>query len=210
MSARRASPSIGGGWAGLAAAIERHAPGAPRSRCSRWRRSSAGARAASTSARHGARQRPAHPDRRLPRDAAPDAHGRRRPRPTCFVRMPLRWSTPTARGLRLPPGPPMPAFVRGVLAQRGWSLARPARAAARRGAAGRCAAFAATPALTVADADRRACRRRCARELIDPLVRRRAEHAGRRRRARSVFLRVLQDALFGGPARPTCCCRARA
>ena len=37
-----------------------------------------------------------------------------------FVRTPLRLCDPEGRGLRLPPGPPMVAFVRGVLVQPRW------------------------------------------------------------------------------------------
>ena len=40
-----------------------------------------------------------------------------------FVRMPLRLTTPDGHGLALPAGSPLIAFTRGVLAQRGWPLA---------------------------------------------------------------------------------------
>ena len=122
---------------------------------------------------HGAdaRQRPAHPDRRLPRDAAPDARGRRRGPAARAQRLPLdAGRTPDGSGLRMPRGPALP----------GVRLRRCCARAAGAGATG-CAllrrplrwqrdGFRAMPGVdTVAAAVRRAARRACARDLIEPL-----------------------------------------
>ena len=113
-----------------------------------------------------------------------------------FVRTPLRLSAPDGTGLHLRPGPPIAAFVAAVWRRRGWSaferlalLAAATRWAVR--------GFRCDPALTVAaltaglpDTVRDG--------LIDPLcvaaLNTPAEAA-----SASVFLRVLKDALFSGP-----------
>ena len=146
-----------------------------------------------------ARQRPAHPDRRLPRDAGADARrSASTPSARCCAR---RCALADARRPR-PAAAARPAGARpsraACCAARGWTLARPAGAAAPRPAAGRCAAFAATRRSTVAAADARACRPRVRDDLIDPLcvaaLNTPADEA-----SATVFLRVLRDALFGGP-----------
>jgi hydroxysqualene dehydroxylase len=113
-----------------------------------------------------------------------------------FVRTPLRLATADGGGLSLPPGPPMLSFLRGVLAQRGWTLGeRIALLAAAGGWASR--RFRCDARLTVAEltaglpASVRA-------ELVDPLcvaaLNTPADGA-----SAAVFLRVIRDALFSGP-----------
>lgn len=113
-----------------------------------------------------------------------------------FVRTPLRLATPQGGGLSLPPGPPMLAFARGVLAQRDWPLA--SRIALLRAAsAWALQGFRCAPSATVADLTARlppAVRA----DLIEPLCvaalnTPAAEASG------AVFLRVIRDALFSGP-----------
>jgi squalene-associated FAD-dependent desaturase len=112
-----------------------------------------------------------------------------------LLRLPLTLRHPTGHGLRLPPGPAVPAFVRGVLACRDWTwgerlalLAQAGGWAARR--------FRCDPALTVAQL----CAGLPARlraDLIDPLcvaaLNTPADEA-----SAAVLLRVLHDALFSG------------
>ena len=128
------------------------------------------------------------------------ARGRRRPSATLSApRAAARCVDADGRG-------PAPAAGRGrcrrssaaVLGARGWSLARRASRCCAAPPAGRAAASAATRRSTVAELAAGLPRARCAR-ADRAAVRRRAQHAGRRRRARSVFLRVLRDALFAGP-----------
>ncbi len=111
-------------------------------------------------------------------------------------RLPLAMTLPDGGGLRLPPGPPVAAFARGVLAHRGWSVA--ARLALLMHA-GRWALrrFCCDETLTVAQL----CARmpgELRRDLVEPLcvaaLNTPAEAA-----SAAVFLRVLRDALFSGP-----------
>ena len=110
-------------------------------------------------------------------------------------RLPLTLLDAQGRGLALPPGPPLPAFVRGVLAARGWTLGE--RLALLRTAAGWLArGFRCDECLTVAElaaALPQAVRRR----LIGPLCVAALNTPAERASAR-VFLRVLHDALFAG------------
>ncbi len=111
-------------------------------------------------------------------------------------RLPLALTLPDGSGLRLPPGPPIAAFARGVLAHRGWPLKH--RWALLLHASGwALRRFRCDKNLTVADL----CTRMPAelrRDLIDPLcvaaLNTPAEAA-----SAAVFLRVLRDALFSGP-----------
>ena len=110
-------------------------------------------------------------------------------------RLPLTLLDAQGRGLRLPPGAPLPAFVRGVLAARGWTLAE--RLALLRTAAGWLArGFRCDERLTVAALAAPlppAVRQR----LIEPLcVAALNTPAGQA--SAQVFLRVLRDALFAG------------
>ena len=110
-------------------------------------------------------------------------------------RLPLALPYPGEPGLRLPPGPPLVAFTRGVLAHRGWPLS------ARLGllaAAGRWLAggFRCDPALSVAEL----CARLpgpVKRDLVEPLCVA-ALNTPAPQASAQVFLRVLKDALFSG------------
>ena len=110
-------------------------------------------------------------------------------------RLPLALPYPGEPGLRLPPGPPLIAFARGVLAHRGWPLgARLGLLAAAGGWLAR--GFRCDAALSVAQL--------CAslpapvkRDLIDPLCVAALNTPAPQASAR-VFLRVLKDALFSG------------
>ena len=112
-----------------------------------------------------------------------------------LTRLPLSLQTPDGRGLRLEAGRPLPAFVRGVLHQRSWTLGQRLgllAAAASWGLAG----FRCTSDLTVAEL--------CAglsepvrRDLIEPLCVAALNTPATQASAR-VMLRVLRDALFGG------------
>jgi squalene-associated FAD-dependent desaturase len=112
-----------------------------------------------------------------------------------LLRLPLRLQTPGGRGLALPAGAPVPAFVRGVLGATRWTwperlglLAAAGRWAARR--------FACDPALTVAEL----CLTLPAavrRDLIEPLCVA-ALNTPAAEASAQVFLRVLRDALFAG------------
>ena len=115
---------------------------------------------------------------------------------TALLRLPLRLRYPQHEGLRLPPGAAMPAFVRGVLTCQRWSW--PARLGLLSAATGwllhgfRCA-----PELSVAQL----CRglpQQIKDELIDPLCVA-ALNTPAAQASASVFLRVLHDALFSGP-----------
>ncbi len=111
-------------------------------------------------------------------------------------RSPLALVDPAGRGLRLPPGPPVAAFVRATLAARHWPLAD--RMALLRAAAGwglrrfRCA-----PGLSV---DQLVSRlpEPVRLELIEALCLA-ALNTPMHQASAQVFLRVLQDALFSGP-----------
>lgn len=111
-------------------------------------------------------------------------------------RLPLTLRYPQGQGLRLPPGPALPAFLRGVLANHDWTLGE--RLALLRAALGwRLRGFRCDPALTVAHLCA-ALPRRVRDDLIDPLciaaLNTPAEAA-----SATVLLRVLHDALFAGP-----------
>ena len=113
-----------------------------------------------------------------------------------FVRSPLRISYPDGSGLHLGAGSPAAAFMRAVLTRRGWPWA--ARAALLRAAAGWwLGRFECDPAWTVAALTARlpAVVRD---ELIDPLCVA-ALNTPASEASASVFLRVLRDALLSGP-----------
>ena len=114
---------------------------------------------------------------------------------SALLRRPLTLAYPDGTGLRLPPGPPLQALLRGVAVHAGWGWRDKAAllaAAMRWWSQGfRCDA-----ALTVAAL--------CAglpaavrRDLIDPLCIA-ALNTPAAQASATVFLRVLQDALFGG------------
>ena len=113
-----------------------------------------------------------------------------------FLRTPLRLVDPRGIGLRLPRGAPALAFARGVWAQSGWPLADRLRLLAH--ASGwvlrgfRCAASMTVAQLTATlPAAVRA-------DLIDPLCVA-ALNTPSADASATVFLRVLKDALFSGP-----------
>lgn len=110
-------------------------------------------------------------------------------------RLPLALPYPGEPGLRLPAGSPLIAFTRGVLAHRGWSLA--ARLGSLAAAGGWLArGFRCDARLSVAEL--------CAglpaavkRDLVDPLCVA-ALNTPAPQASAQVFLRVLKDALFSG------------
>jgi squalene-associated FAD-dependent desaturase len=113
-----------------------------------------------------------------------------------FDRRPLVLRYPDGSGLQLPRGPALPAFVWGALRARGWSW-RERLALLAAAARWRAARFQAPPEQTVA-ALTRSLPMRLREDLIDPLcvaaLNTPAEVA-----SAQVFLRVLHDALFAGP-----------
>jgi squalene-associated FAD-dependent desaturase len=110
-------------------------------------------------------------------------------------RRPLELVDPHGRGLALPAGAPVPAFVRAVFALRDWPL-RERVALLTAAARWRLADFDAPAQQTVAELVR-GLPLRARASLIEPLcvaaLNTPAEQASAR-----VFLRVLRDALFGG------------
>ncbi|MGM9481256.1 hydroxysqualene dehydroxylase HpnE [Roseateles sp. NT4] len=111
-------------------------------------------------------------------------------------RLPLALPYPGEPGLRLPPGSPLIAFTRGVLAHRGWPLS--ARIGLLLAAGGWLArGFRCDARLSVAEL--------CAglpaavkRDLVEPLCVA-ALNTPAPQASAQVFLRVLKDALFSGP-----------
>ncbi len=113
-----------------------------------------------------------------------------------FVRLPLRVTYPNGTGLQLDHGAPMLAFAGAVLRQRGWRIGeRIALLAATAGWVAR--GFRCEPSLTVAQLTQR-LPRAIRDELIDPLCVA-ALNTPATDASASVFLRVLKDALFSGP-----------
>ena len=112
-----------------------------------------------------------------------------------FVRSPLRLVYPDGHGLKLPPGAPLLAFARGVVSVRAWPLRdRLALLAAATGWAIR--GFRCEPAQTVASLTAR-LPHRVRDDLIDPLCVA-ALNTPSDNASASVFLRVIRDALFSG------------
>ena len=110
-------------------------------------------------------------------------------------RLPLTLVTPDGRGLRLPPGPPLATFGWAVLRRQGWSAGERLRLLAT--TLGWVAmGFRCPPSWSVA----RLCAAlppRVRVDLIDPLCVA-ALNTPAERASATVFLRVLRDALFGG------------
>jgi len=113
-----------------------------------------------------------------------------------FERRPLVLVDPAGRGLRLPPGPAVPAFVRGVLAARHWPV-RSRLALLRAALRWRLQGFRAAPQTTV-DNLTGGLPREVRASLIEPLCVA-ALNTPAAQASAQVFLRVLHDALFGGP-----------
>lgn len=111
-------------------------------------------------------------------------------------RQPLTLRYPQGRGLRLRPGPAVPAFLRAVLANTDWTLGE--RLALLRAAASwRLRGFRCPPSLTV-DALCAGLPRRVRDDLIDPLCVA-ALNTPSEAASAGAWLRVLRDALFAGP-----------
>lgn len=113
-----------------------------------------------------------------------------------LLRRPLELLDQNGTGLRLPPGPALPAFLRGVLALRHWSMGE--RLALLRAATGWLLRGFACDATWTVDHLCRALPRRVRDELIDPLCVA-ALNTPAASASASVFLRVMKDALFAGP-----------
>jgi squalene-associated FAD-dependent desaturase len=113
-----------------------------------------------------------------------------------LLRTPLRLVGPDGHGLAMPPGRPVPALVRAVWRHRGWR--RRDRLALLGAAAGwALRGFACADDLSVAQL----CRtlpQRVRAELIEPLCVA-ALNTPTEAASAAVFLRVLRDALFSGP-----------
>ena len=113
-----------------------------------------------------------------------------------LLRRPLALRTPDGRGLQLPAGAAVPAFVRGVLGARGWRWTH-RLALLQAAAVWQLRGFRCAPELTV--------QQLCAslpaavhQDLIEPLCVA-ALNTPSALASAQVFLRVLQDALFAGP-----------
>jgi squalene-associated FAD-dependent desaturase len=113
-----------------------------------------------------------------------------------LMRLPLALTLPDGGGLRLPRGAPIPAFLRGVLAQQGWPLGQ-RLSLLLHAAAWSLRGFRCEPGLTV-EALCRSLPVRVRQELIDPLCVA-ALNTPAQEASAAVFLRVLRDALFSGP-----------
>jgi hydroxysqualene dehydroxylase len=112
------------------------------------------------------------------------------------LRQPLKLIDPQGVGLKLPSGPPSLAFLRGVWAASHWRVTE--RMALLRAAwSWQRAGFACDGSTTVAELTQQ-LPQAIRRDVVDPLcvaaLNTPAEHASAR-----VFLRVLRDALFSGP-----------
>ncbi len=113
-----------------------------------------------------------------------------------FLRRPLALLRPDGRGLELPPGLPLIAFARSVLAHRGW------RAAERLTLLATCSrwwlrGFRCAPGMTVEQLAHN-LPQTVRDELIEPLCVA-ALNTPAHSASASVFLRVIRDALFSGP-----------
>ena len=113
-----------------------------------------------------------------------------------LLRTPLRITDPSGAGLQLRAGAPMPAFARAVLRNTAWRLhERVALLAAAGGWAWR--GFRCDPSLTVAALTAR-LPAPVREQLIDPLCVA-ALNTPAHEASAVVFLRVMKDALFSGP-----------
>lgn len=113
-----------------------------------------------------------------------------------LLRMPLSLTYPDASGLRLRPGPPLPAFVAAVLRTTAWPWA--ARIALLRAAtAWALAGFRCAASLSVAELTSN-LPAPIRSDLIDPLCVA-ALNTPATEASAQVFLRVLKDALFAAP-----------
>jgi len=111
-------------------------------------------------------------------------------------RRPLTLQFPEGRGLALPPGPAVPAFLRGVMAATHWPL-RSRWALLAQAGRWALAGFRCDDSLTVAQLTA-ALPGDVRQDLIDPLCVA-ALNTPADRASAKVLLRVLRDALFAGP-----------
>ncbi len=194
MQAPRRVAVVGGGWAGLAAAVRATELGAHVTlfeMAGQW-----GGRARSVSDQSPLLDNGQHILIGAYRDtlalmrrvgADPDR---------LFLRTPLRLRYPDHEGLRLPGGQPLLSFLRGVLSYERWPW-RARLALLAQSSAWLFSGFKCPPGLSVAQL--------CARlpepvqvDLVEPLCVA-ALNTPAERASAQVFLRVLQDALFSGP-----------
>jgi squalene-associated FAD-dependent desaturase len=113
-----------------------------------------------------------------------------------FLRRPLELRYPDGRGLRLPPGPAALVFALGVAGAQGWTW-RDKLALLRAAAGWALAGFRCAPGTSV-DALCRALPPAVRELMIDPLCVAALNTPAPQADA-AVLLRVLRDALFGGP-----------
>ncbi|MES2959927.1 MAG: hydroxysqualene dehydroxylase HpnE [Pseudomonadota bacterium] len=111
-------------------------------------------------------------------------------------RLPLTLVGPDGLGLRLPAGAAVPSFVRAVLGRRGWSLGERLGLLAM-ALRWRVQGFEADAQVSV-DQLTRGLSARVRQTLIEPLCVAALNTPAHQASAR-VFLRVMRDALFGGP-----------
>jgi squalene-associated FAD-dependent desaturase len=112
-----------------------------------------------------------------------------------LLRLPLAMRFPDGGGLQLPPWPAPLDVAAGILAARGWSLGDKL-SLIRHAARWQRAGFACVPALAVAQLCRDLAPR-VLQELVEPLCVA-ALNTPADQASAQVFLRVLRDALFGG------------
>lgn len=194
VSSRRRVAVIGGGWAGLAAAVHACAAGHQVSLFEMAHQLGGRARSVThegltlDNGQHiliGAYVDTLALMRQVGVDPASVLH-----------RQPLTVQYPDGSGLRLPPGPALPAFARGVLGWKGLPLGD------RFGllllaARWRLQRFECPPSMTVAQLARR-CPPQAYKELIEPLCVA-ALNTPADQASAQVLLTVLRDALFGAP-----------
>nr|MDQ2734387.1 FAD-dependent oxidoreductase [Pseudomonadota bacterium] len=113
-----------------------------------------------------------------------------------FMRLPLRLVDAEGIGLRLPPGPPMPAFVRGVWRHPRWPW-RSKLALLRAALGWKRSGFRCEASMTVADLCQ-ALPASIRSDLVEPLCVA-ALNTPAASASGAVFLRVLNDALASGP-----------
>ena len=193
MPSSRQVAIVGAGWAGLAAAVRATQRGHRVTVFEMARQ--AGGRARAVSTRVGEFDNGQHiligaytRTQALMRSVGADPGN-------LLLRLPLDLRYPDGRGLRLPAGAPLLAFVRGTLSAQGWAAAERLRlllSAAAWGLRGfRCA-----EGMTVAEL----CRglpKAVLRDLVEPLCVA-ALNTPMPQACAQVFLRVLRDALFSG------------
>jgi squalene-associated FAD-dependent desaturase len=184
---------VGGGWAGIAAAVEAVQRGHAVTLFETARE--LGGRARTTEARGHLLDNGQHILIGAYRDTLALMRRVGVDPEEALLRRPLACVQPDGRGLRLPPGPALGAFARGVLAHDGWTL--PQRLALLRAATGwLLRGFDCPEELTVADLAA-PLPPRVRDELIEPLCVAALNTPAHQASAR-VFLRVLKDALFSG------------